>query len=383
MTIPKAIAFYLPQFHPIPENDNWWGTGFTEWRNVVQARPLFPGHYQPHIPSDLGFYDLRLPEVRLQQSELARRYGIDGFCFYHYWFSGKQLLERPVTEIFESGEPDFPFCLCWANENWTRRWDGHDKEILIAQDYSLEDDMAHILTLIPYFRDPRYLRIDNKPLFLVYRSSLLPDPLQTTSLWRRVARENGIDDLYLVKVESFPSERKRDPRLDGFDAALDFQPDWGSLPKPILPIRAWHMLCRLIDKYDIGGRMRPLPNRIMTYKSVVRAMLSRPHVPYPRIPCVTPSWDNSSRRRGGGAVVLHSSTPQLYGAWLASVLSDTLTMQRLPEPLVFINGWNEWAEGNHLEPDLRWNHAYLEQTLQALSLSRRGDDVIKLSADQA
>ncbi len=367
MKTARSIAFYLPQFHPIPENNRWWGPGFTEWRNVVQARPLFRGHYQPHLPADLGFYDLRLPEVRIQQAALAKRYGIDGFCFYHYWFSGKQLLDRPVREILETGKPDYPFCLCWANENWTRRWDGEDKEILIAQSYSPEDDMAHMLALLPYFTDPRYIRIEGKPLFLVYRSSLMPDPIATTSLWRRVAREHGINDLYLVKVESLPSERNRDPRLDGYDCALDFQPDWESLPKPILPVRIWHHICRLIDQRDLGFGMFPMPNRVMSYKAVVKAMLSRPPVPYPRIPCVTPAWDNSARRRRGNAIILHESTPKLYGSWLESVVRDRSTMTSLPEPLVFINGWNEWAEGNHLEPDLKWNNAYLEETLRALS----------------
>ncbi|WP_082326023.1 glycoside hydrolase family 99-like domain-containing protein [Synechococcus sp. GFB01] len=226
----RAICLYLPQFHPIAENDKWWGAGFTEWRNVTRAKPLFPGHYQPHHPADLGYYDLRLAEVRQHQADLARQYGIDGFCYYHYWFTGKQLLERPVSEILRTGQPDFPFCLCWANENWTRRWDGQDQEVLIGQQYSPADDQNHIQALLPYFHDPRYIRIHNKPLFLVYRSSELPDPRATTALWRDQAQANGLEGLYLVKVESFPVERARHPEPDGFDAALDFQPDWGSLP---------------------------------------------------------------------------------------------------------------------------------------------------------
>jgi lipopolysaccharide biosynthesis protein len=361
---PKLLAFHLPQYHPIPENDEWWGPGFTEWRNVARATPLFPGHNQPHLPADLGYYDLRLPEARQQQADLARQYGIHGFCYYHYWFSGKQLLERPVAESLSSGQPDFPFCLCWANENWTRRWDGQDQEVLIAQHYSPGDDLAHIQALLPYFHDPRYIRIQNKPLFLVYRSSALADPRATTTLWRQQAKASGLEDLYLVKVESFPTERQRRPELDGFDAALDFQPDWGSLPSPRQPPRRWKLLNKL-------GLASPHPfrsNRVFSYPELVAAMLARPPVDYPRFPCVVPSWDNTARRRNGGATILHGSTPEAYGHWLRCVLADHPTLKRLPEPIVFINAWNEWAEGNHLEPDLQWGHGYLEQTRRTFEL---------------
>ncbi len=177
----RGIAFHLPQFHPIPENDEWWGKGFTEWTNVAKATPRFPGHYQPHLPADLGFYDLRLPEARAAQAELAARYGIYGFCYYHYWFSGRRLLERPVNEIWKSGEPDFPFCLCWANENWTRQWDGQNAQVLLEQHYSAADDLAHIRSLIPLFKDRRYIRVADRPLLLVYRASRLPEP---EKLWQ-------------------------------------------------------------------------------------------------------------------------------------------------------------------------------------------------------
>ena len=172
----RIIAFYLPQYHPFPENDEWWGKGFTEWRNVVKARPLYRGHYQPHLPADLGFYDLRVPEVRQQQADMARMYGINGFCYYHYWFNGHQLMERPLEEMLSSGNPDFPFMLCWANENWTRAWDGGSRHILIAQNYSEEDDRAHIRYLLDnVFSDSRYIRVDGKPVFLIYRSMLFPN----------------------------------------------------------------------------------------------------------------------------------------------------------------------------------------------------------------
>lgn len=362
--IPKLLAFVLPQFHPVPENDLWWGNGFTEWRNVAQAQPLFTGHYQPHCPADLGYYDLRLPVIRQQQADLAYQYGIDGFCYYHYWFTGKQLLERPVAEILSSGRPDFPFCLCWANENWTRRWDGQDQEVLIAQQYSPADDLAHIQVLLPYLHDPRYIRIENKPLFLVYRSTALPDPRATTTLWRQQAHASGLEGLYLVKVESFPTERQRHPARDGFDAALDFQPDWGSLPPQGQPSHRW----KLLNKFGTASPHPFRTNRVFSYPEVVSAMLARSPVNYPRIPCVVPSWDNTARRRNGGATIFHGSTPEAYRRWLRVVLTDRPTLNRLPEPIVFINAWNEWAEGNHLEPDLRWNHGYLEATRQASTI---------------
>ena len=196
----RLIAFYLPQFHPIPENDEWWGKGFTEWTNVVRARPLFPGHYQPHIPADLGFYDLRLPEARQAQADLAREYGIGGFCYYHYWFNGRRLLSQPLDKVLASGKPDFPFCLCWANEDWTRAWDGRDKTILMRQQYCEEDDRQHIRWLVNVFRDKRYIRIGDKPIFLVYRATRIPDPLKTTSIWREEARKMGIGEIFLCRV---------------------------------------------------------------------------------------------------------------------------------------------------------------------------------------
>src|SRR5215471_9126155 len=187
----RLIAFYLPQFHPIPENDAWWGKGFTEWTNVARARPVFRGHYQPHMPADLGFYDLRLPEVRQAQADLAREYGIHGFCYYHYWFGGKRLLQYPFDRVLTSGKPDFPFCLCWANEPWTRAWDGREQDILQPQSYSEEDDRRHIVSLLPAVLDERAIRVEGKPLFLVYQARELPDPAQTVEVWQEVAREAG------------------------------------------------------------------------------------------------------------------------------------------------------------------------------------------------
>ncbi|HEX5272668.1 MAG TPA: glycoside hydrolase family 99-like domain-containing protein, partial [Gemmataceae bacterium] len=234
MSVPRLVAFYLPQYHPIPENDAWWGPGFTEWRNVVRARPLFPGHYQPHLPADLGFYDLRVPEARAAQADLARAHGIHGFCYYHYWFGGRRLLERPFAEVLATGRPDFPFCLCWANENWTRAWDGQTRHMLVGQTYSEEDDVNHLRWLATAFRDPRYIRVEGKPLFLVYRALRIPSPLSTTTRWREEARKLGVGELYLCRVESFPDERG-DPAALGFDAAVEFQPDWVSLDWRLSP----------------------------------------------------------------------------------------------------------------------------------------------------
>ena len=342
---PKLIAFHLPQFHPIPENDAWWGKGFTEWTNVTRATPRFPGHHQPQLPTDLGFYDLRLPEARAAQAALAREYGIHGFCYYHYWFNGKRLLERPVEEILASGQPDFPFCLCWANENWTRRWDGAEREVLIGQNYNDDDDLAHIRYLIEVFRDPRYIRVDGKPLILIYRARHLPDPRRTTGIWRKEARRAGIGELFICRVENFFNERD-DPHALGFDASVDFQPDW-----------------KAVDD-DTGSVVLPDDHFVIDYREMVDAQFDRPPVPHLRFPGVTPSWDNSARRKKN-AFIIADSTPEAYEHWLTETL-HSVSEREDEHQLVFINAWNEWAEGNHLEPDQKFGRAYLEATRRAL-----------------
>jgi len=361
----RAIAFHLPQFHPTPENDEWWGKGFTEWTNVVQARPRLPGHYQPHLPADLGFYDLRLPEARAAQTELAAEYGIHGFCHYHYWFHGRQLLERPMNENLRTGEPDFPFCLCWANEPWSRRWDGSDQDILMKQRYSLEDDLAHIRALIPFFLDRRHIRIDDRPFFAVYRASELPDPQKTTDLWRREAERAGLKGLFLVRVESH--NEAGDPRAIGFDSALEFQPRWAELGRWRIFRSKWWRRHKLGTGEDVFR-----DNVIYRYGDLVNRALAEPLPPYPRIPCVCPGWDNSPRRKSG-AVIFLNSTPDLYEHWLREIVDRQRALISSDgsegvsrESLVFINAWNEWAEGNHLEPDQRWGRAYLEATRRAL-----------------
>lgn len=349
----RVVAFVLPQFHPIPENDEWWGIGFTEWTNVAKARPLFPGHDQPHLPADLGFYDLRLPEARAAQALLASGYGVDAFCYHHYWFHGRRLLERPVNDIVRSGEPAFPFMLCWANESWTRAWDGGNRQILIEQRYDADDDLAHIRALAPILADPRYLRVDGKPAFLVYRSGDLPDPARTTDIWRAEAARLGLGELYLCRAEAFPP-RTGDPRQWGFDAAVDFQPDWQSPgPRPDIGF-ARRVVRRILNPGD--GRRH---NAMRSYEAMVQLSLSRPEESYVRYPCVTPRFDNSPRRPNGGATIFLGSTPEAYGRWLSGTLTRFVPPTEA-ENLVFVNAWNEWGEGNHLEPDHRWGRAYLE-----------------------
>lgn len=354
----RTIAFYLPQYHPIPENDEWWGKGFTEWRNVCKAKPLFEGHYQPHVPADLGFYDLRLQEARVAQADLAREYGINGFCYYHYWFNDKRLLERPVEEMLASGKPDFPFCLCWANENWTRRWDGQDSSILIEQVYSEEDDHAHIRDLFRFFMDPRYIRINGKPLFLVYRTEYIPDPARTAEVWREESRKAGIGEIYLVRVESVGSVGCVNPYEIGFDAALEFAPDWNSMRSKITSFAPGDPeLPEIIE----------LPNEVYennytrSYLELMAQMLKKEQPAYPWLRCVTPAWDNSARR-SENAVILLGSTPAIYKQWLEQVINKTIVSNRPAERIVFVNAWNEWAEGNHLEPCIKWGRAYLEAT---------------------
>ena len=341
----KLIAYHLTQFHPIPENDEWWGEGFTEWTNVVKGRPLFPGHQQPHVPGDLGYYDLRDESVRQGQASLAHKYGIDGFCYY-YWFGGKRLLEQPVEAMLAGGGPDLPFCLCWANENWTRRWDGKDNEILIAQRHSPADDLAIITDLIRHFEDHRYIRIDGRPLLLVYCIDLLPDPLATAWRWREACRQKGIGEIYLCMVRRFGSP---DPEKYGFDAAVDFPPH-GCVASEIT---------RAVPNVtpDFAGR-------IFSYLDMVRDALTQPRGSYPNFRGVLPSWDNTARK-GLKSHIFHRGTPLRYRSWLAETIRSTANDDSLPQPIVFINAWNEWAEGCHLEPDAEYGTAWLEATRAA------------------
>jgi lipopolysaccharide biosynthesis protein len=371
---PKLIAFYLPQFHPIPENDAWWGRGFTEWTNVTRAKPLFKGHHQPHLPADLGFYDLRLAETRQAQADMAREYGLHGFCYYHYWFNGHELLERPFDEVLASGEPDFPFCLCWANENWSRRWDGREEEVLIAQDYSAYDPHAHLKKLLPAFADPRYIKIDQRPFFAVYWPDHIPNLEEVTESWRKTAWENGIAGLYLCAVRSHRScWSGKDARQHGFDAIIDFEPHPLTMPQKLSAgrlRRLWSMLWnRVAGKEVVRSCVR------FDYAEIVQRALQRQGDGV-RHPCVFPSWDNVSRRKNGGRV-MQNTDPKLYANWLKAAIQSA-RQNPVNERFVFINAWNEWAEGCHLEPDLLCGKRFLEATKAAIGSDKACQDCSSL-----
>lgn len=353
----RAIAIYLPQFHPIPENDEWWGKGFTEWTNVVKAKPRFEGHYQPHLPSDLGFYDLRVGEVREEQARLAKEHGIYGFCYYHYWFNSRRILERPFSEVLTSGKPDFPFCLCWANENWTRTWDGSAHEILLEQKYNKEDARQHIRHLIIAFKDDRYIKVGGKPLMIIYKPELLTELASTLAVWREEVLNSGFPGLYLAYMEN--SIQNVSPAKLGFDASIEFQPNWKKLPK-----RRWGSLWSRIQ-HRMKIKTNPLQtNRVFDYSELQGNSNGTDLIDYKRFPGIVPMWDNSARR-STGATILYNSTPESYKHWLKSIIQKFKPYSE-EENFIFINAWNEWAEGNHLEPCAKWGKAYLEATKDVL-----------------
>jgi FkbM family methyltransferase len=344
----RLLAFYLPQFHRIPENDIWWGKGFTEWTNVRRGKPQFASHYQPHVPHPrVGHYDLSNPAVMERQAAMARAFGIYGFCFHHYWFAGKRLLEMPVERMLRTGKPDFPFCLCWANENWTRRWDGMDSEILLAQEHSSEDDELFIRDVARIMRDHRYIRVHGRPLLIIYRPLLLPDPAATFKRWRQVCRAKGLGEIFLIAVQGFGFA---DPRPLGLDAAVEFPPHGAALPT-------------LTPAQHTGARQ--FPGQLYDYQQLQLAMQNRRVLDYRLFRGIMPSWDNTARRAEKGTVFVNAG-PEDYYLWLSHIVRETRARYKADERIVFINAWNEWAEGCHLEPDQRYGFAWLNATRRAL-----------------
>ena len=349
----KYLAVHLPQFHPIRENDEWWGKGFTEWRNVTKAKPLFPGHYQPHLPGDLGFYDLRLPEAREAQADLAGSYGIDGFCYYHYWFHGRRLLEQPVNEILRTGKPDFPFCLFWANESWEGRWHGvmSEKRTLVKQDYSPQDDLDHLRWLAPVMADPRYVRVSGRPVFVIYRPADLPDPARTIETWKKEALRLGLQEPYLIASDSHAPGK--DLTALGFDAVVQFLPQLTALgcfreaTFKRSALRVLNNLRRGVASCSVYA---------CDYETALGKMARE--VPWPAHKMIIPGWDNTPRA-GKKGVILVGSTPDKFYQSVLEMSKWTLANLRQDRRILFLNAWNEWAEGNHLEPDLKNGMGYL------------------------
>jgi lipopolysaccharide biosynthesis protein len=345
----KLLAFYLPQFHPIPENDEWWGPSFTEWTQVARSRPLYDGHPQPRLPAELGFYDLRTPETRQAQADLAAEHGIHGFCYYYYWFNGRRILERPLAEVLASGQPDFPFLICWANENWTRRWDGLDQDILLAQTYSPDSHRRFISDVIPILRDPRYVRYQGKPVLLVYRIRDIPDVRDATEIWRAECRAAGLGEIHLAAVRFWDVI---DVTGYGFDAAVDFPPH--------------HVAVKKVAR-SLPGLVDGFSGLAYDYEHVVRENLRTMGHGFasPAHRGVMLAWDNTPRL-GPAAHFAHGATPELYEQWLRGVVAQEMAHNPAPESLVFINAWNEWAEGTNLEPDSVFGSGFLNATRNVL-----------------
>jgi len=354
----RLIAFYLPQFHPIPENDAWWGKGFTEWTNVTKAKPLFKGHYQPHLPGELGFYDLRVPEVREHQAALARSYGISGFCYWHYWFSGKRLLERPFAEVLQSGRPDFPFCLGWANESWSRRWHGGEnaREIFLEQRHSVADDVAHTQWLATAFADRRYIQVDGRPMLLIWRPKQLPEPRRTTDTIRTECTRLGLPEPFLVGVDG--SVSGFDMRQIGFDILEHHSPRFDALPDCLT--EGWTM-SRFRRNLSQGAISRW--KKIYRYDYALEQMDRLPPQ-FPHFPCALVGWDNTPRR-AEQSIILTETTPARFQAELEALIRS-VAHKPVEHRIVFINAWNEWAEGMHLEPDQRHGHAFLQAVANAI-----------------
>ncbi len=348
----RAIAFYLPQFHPVPENDQWWGEGFTEWSNVVRARPLFRGHDQPKLPADLGYYDLRAPETQEAQAALARRFGVHGFCYYYYWFDGRKMLNRPIEQMLETGKPDFPFCVCWANENWSRNWDGQNRHVLLAQSYSMESNRALIREFIRLMKDPRYIRHDGKPVLIVYRIRIIPNWLETAAMWREECRAAGLGEIHLCAVRFGLEPLDGPPAEFGLDAYVLFPP---------------HETVRIDKRGEVADLAKDFNGEIFGYDEVVDGDLKRfeEGYPWPVHRAAMLGWDNTARRPKDSRIFIGAS-PARFRQWVAGIVEQEDQHNADPNSLLFINAWNEWAEGTTLEPSQRFGRGYLAAVKSAL-----------------
>ena len=354
MSDPQVLAFLLPQFHRIPENDKWWGEGFTEWTNVRKARSRYPGHRQPRVPLDGRYYDLLDEQTQLWQAALAGDHGIGGFCYYHYWFCGRQLLEKPLEAIRDRGTPDFPFCVAWANEPWTRAWDGSERDVLMAQDYGDPADWeAHFAYLKTLFDDPRYIRVDGSPMLLIYRTASIERCPEILALWRRLARESGYPGLHVVSMLTIYG---RDDRPELFDAFVEFEPTYtqATLAKPSKALeRVVNALGRWSWALFGTGLYAP---RSRDYRLIWRDILRRPLPPL-HYPGAFVDWDNSPRKSLATSLIMRGAGPKAFRRGFSALFEKA---KRARSRFIFVNAWNEWAEGTYLEPDEENGTAYLE-----------------------
>ncbi len=338
----RVIAFYLPQYFPIPENDRWHGKGFTEWTNVTKAKPMFRGHYQPVLPGELGFYDLRVPETREAQAGLAKEYGVEAFCYWHYWFGdGQRILERPFQEVVESGKPDFPFCLAWANASWTGVWYGMESNQLLEQKYLGEaDDTRHFRLVLDAFKDQRYVRVNNKPLFFIYDPLAHPYLQDFMSLWQRLAIEAGLDGIYFVGATY------NDNDLPNVNATARLDPF--EMPRQSKFSKYWSLM-----KQHLLGH----PRRVISYEALM-ACLEKRELRHNEFPVITPNWDNTARSGTRGSV-LTGAHPSKFSKMIGYTLKK-IEKRSAEERIIFVEAWNEWAEGNYLEPDRKFGRGFLE-----------------------
>lgn len=355
-TDPRLMAIYLPQFHPFEQNDKAWGRGFTEWANVTAGQPRFVGHQQPILPKDLGFYDLRLESKIKEQIDLAKKYGVYGFAFYYYWFSGKKIMDAPLESFLKNKDWDFNFSICWANENWTKRWDGRDSDVIIAQEYRDEDPLAFIKDVEHILLDKRYITEDGKPVLTVYRASELKDPKRYSDIWREYFRKQHGKELHLVSCLSFDDQ---DPREYGFDAALDFAPLSAFFKNKFFPEG-------LFPHIDVKQKLLDInfSGVVADYRSIALNPKLDDVYDFPVYPCITPSWDNDARKKGQG-YVFQNSSPDIYADWLDRVVEKERAKKEAP--LIYINAWNEWAEGAIMEPSTHLGHATLNRTAEVLA----------------